>query len=214
MTALLLPSSAFAQLESKPVSGQEPWDIRIALTQQQEFARAQQQQQQPQVPTDKKIEGAVEGAVRRFHMGIEGGVGLDPELIMLGVHGAFGPYFNRSFVFRPGIEFGFGEVTTLLGVNLDAIFAFSNDTAQRWVPYIGAGPNFALSHQSFEAPPPEEGEEPAEGEDDSRFDFSDTDFKAGFNFIAGARSRNGLFVEMRATAWGVSNIRLLVGYSF
>src|SRR5688572_27349361 len=51
--------------------------------------------------------------------------------------------------------------------------AFSREGAPRWIPYIGGGPNFALSHQSFEAPPPEEGEEVPE-EDDDRFDFSDT----------------------------------------
>ena len=52
-----------------------------------------------------------------------------------------------------------------------------------------------------------------EDEDDpNRFDFSDTDFNGGMNFIVGMRKRSGVFFEMRATAWGVSNIRLLADF--
>jgi hypothetical protein len=50
--------------------------------------------------------------------------------------------------------------------------------------------------------------------EDSRFDFSDTDFNGGMNFIVGMRKQNGTFFEMKATAWGVTNIRLLVGFNF
>ena len=39
-------------------------------------------------------------------------------------------------------------------------------------------------------------------DDRNRFDFGDTDFNSGFNFIAGARSQGGVFFEMRATAGG------------
>ena len=34
------------------------------------------------------------------------------------------------------------------------------------------------------------------------------------NFIVGMRKQNGMFFEMKATAWGVSNIRLLAGFNF
>jgi len=34
------------------------------------------------------------------------------------------------------------------------------------------------------------------------------------NFIAGARNRNGVYLEMKATAYGVTNVRLLVGFNF
>ncbi len=142
--------------------------------------------------------------VKRLGIGVQGGVGLDPELIDFGAHGTFGPIFRRQIAFRPGIEFGVGEVTTLLGINLDVLYAFSDAADQmRWVPYVGAGPNFTLSHQGFEA-----------DTDKSRFNFSDTDFTGGFNFIAGARQRNGFFFELNATAYGVSNVRLLAGYDF
>jgi hypothetical protein len=165
--------------------------------------------QQSNVPAEaRQAEAAVERAVRRFRMGVSGGVGLDPELIMLGVHGAFGPFFTRGLELRPGVELGLGEVTTLFGINVDVLYTLPGaNRGAAWTPYVGAGPNFALSHRGFEAD--------GDGDDDrNRFDFSDTDAVGGFNFIAGARYRNGTFVEIKATAYGVSNIRLLAGFNF
>ena len=51
-------------------------------------------------------------------------------------------------------------------------------------------------------------------DDRGRFDFSDTDFNGGMNFIVGMRRQSGMFFEMKATAWGVSNVRLLAGFNF
>jgi hypothetical protein len=147
--------------------------------------------------------------VRRYRIGIEGGVGVDPELIMFGAHGAFGPVFKRNVQFRPGVEFGVGELTTLFGINLDVLYTLGTMRGAGWTPYIGAGPNFALSHRGFEVDDDE-----TDDNQRNRFDFSDTDFEGGVNFIAGARRSNGMFLEMKATAYGVSNVRLLVGFNF
>ena len=149
---------------------------------------------------------AVERTARRYRIGVLGGIGLDPELIEFGAQGAFGPIFTPGFEFRPGIDFGLGEVTTTFGINLDGIYTFSDATTAAWTPYVGAGPNFALSHRGFDTN--------EEDDNGNRFDFSDTDFITGFNFIAGVRRQNGLFIEMRATAYGVSNVRLLAGFNF
>jgi len=160
-------------------------------------------------PAAQQVENAVAETVRRFRIGAQAGVALDPELIDFGAHATFGPIFRPGLEFRPGFEVGLGEITTLFGINLDVTYTLpgSSRTA-RWSPYVGAGPNFALSHRSVDTT-----DEP-EADEDSRFDFSDTDFKAGFNFIAGARSPSGLFFEMKATAYGVSTIRLLAGFNF
>jgi hypothetical protein len=175
-----------------------------ALARQQPVAGAQQSN----VPgTVREAEQATEDGARRFRAGVDGGIGLDPESIMFGAYGTFGPLFRRGIDFRPGIEFGVGEVTTVFGINLDVRYALPGTVAARWTPYVGAGPNFALSHRGFET---------GEDVDDvrNRFDFSDTDFEGGMNFIAGVRNRNGMTMEMRATAYGVSNVRLLLGYTF
>ena len=44
--------------------------------------------------------------------------------------------------------------------------------------------------------------------------FGDTDFESGLNFIVGVHRNDGLFLEMKATAYGVAVVRLLVGYDF
>jgi hypothetical protein len=162
--------------------------------------------QQNVPPKAQDAEDKVERAVRRFRIGVNGGVALDPELLDFGAHATFGPIFAPSVEFRPGIEFGVGEVTTMFGINLDVLYTLPGASRQtRWAPYIGAGPNFALSHRGFQTDADTQG---------NRFDFSDTNFDAGFNFIAGARSRGGVFFEMKATAYGVSNVRLLAGFNF
>jgi hypothetical protein len=161
----------------------------------------------------------IERTARRFRIGLQGGVGLDPEIIDFGVHATLGPIFRPSLTFRPGLEIGTGEVTTLLNINLDVLYAFPGFTDEtRWIPYVGAGPAFGLSHRGFET---EEGDHvDVDGpgvngnEDRNRFDFSDTDFNGGMNFIVGMRRQSGVFFEMKATAWGVSNIRLLAGFNF
>ena len=73
-------------------------------------------QQQTNVPPEvKQAESAVERTVKRFRIGVLGGVALDPELIEFGAHAAFGPFFNQNIEFRPGFDFGVGEVTTQFG---------------------------------------------------------------------------------------------------
>jgi hypothetical protein len=137
--------------------------------------------------------------------GVEAGVGLDPEVIDLGAFARIGGLFSPMFLLRPGVEFGFGEVTTYFVVNVDALYTIPGFTADApWLPYVGAGPNFGLSHRGFES----------DDADRGRFDFSDTDFDGGMNFIFGMRRRTGMFFEMKATAWGVNNVRLLAGVNF
>jgi hypothetical protein len=200
-----LPLSAAAQTRTTSSS-----DTRSAST---------TADQQNNVPADvRQAEDTIESTARRFGGGVEGGVGLDPESILFGAHGAFGPMFKRGVEFRPGFEIGIGEVTTLFGINLDVLYTLPGTSrAAAWRPYIGAGPNFALSHRGFEVAGSDLDKVDgvaATVDNHNRFDFSDTDFEGGFNFIAGARRRNGMFLEMKATAYGVSNVRLMLGFNF
>jgi hypothetical protein len=206
------PSEARAQQAASDVEG-----VIAAADQPQPEPQAQQAQAQPQgqgnVPqTAQRAEAQAKRAARRFNLGVQGGVGLDPELVDVGVHGSFGPIFDPNLAFRPALELGFGEVTTMLAVNLDLIYTFAGSQDGAWTPYFGAGPQIGLSHQSFET----QDADNVEGgtEDQSRFDFSDTDFNGGMNFIVGMKKQSGAFFEMKATAWGVSTIRLVVGFNF
>lgn len=160
----------------------------------------------------QRAEAQVQSVVKRWRIGVQGGVALDPELLDVGVHAEFGPIFSPNLQFRPVFEIGAGEITTTLGINLDVVYLFPGAaTDTNWLPYVGAGPNFGLSHQSIDV---EDTPVTNNDNDRNRFDFSDTDFNSGMNFIVGMRRRSGAFFEMKATAWGVSNVRLLVGFNF
>ena len=173
--------------------------------------------------TQRDTQSQVAREAHKFGFGVVGGVGLDPELIDVGAHATFGPLFKRDLVFRPGLEVGVGEITTVLNINLDFIYTFTDEKEPSGLsPYIGVGPAFGLSHRGFST---EETDHvttsgtttttaTATTTTPNRFNFSDTDFNGGLNFIVGMRKANGVFFEMRATAWGVSNIRLLAGYNF
>jgi len=214
-TAALLSSTTLALAQAAPGSSDPP---------QVNFAQLDDGQRSNVPAAGRQAQQDVERAARRFRLGVLGGVALDPELIMFGAQGSFGPLFNGAIDVRPGAEVGIGEVTTLLGMNVDVLYTMPGSRQSRWVPYIGAGPTFGLSHRGFET---EEDDHvtingrTATGtvivgatDGDNRFDFGDTDFNGGVNFIAGARNQRGLFFELRATAWGVSNVRLLAGFNF
>ena len=162
----------------------------------------------------RQIEDAVERNVKRFGVGVEGGVGIDPELVDVGAHATFAPVFSRNFEVRPGVEFGLGEVTTLFNINIDGLYMLPGASRQtRWMAYVGGGPAFGLSHRGFSTDE-EDHVDVGTGDTPSRFDFGDTDFNGGINFIGGARSQSGVFFEIRATAYGASKVRLVAGFNF
>jgi len=152
-------------------------------------------------------------SARRFRVGVHGGVGLHPEVVNVGMHANIGKLVTEKVSFRPGLEIGLGEITTLFNINLDGLYAFKSETdSARWIPYAGAGAAFGLSHEGVSATDVDDPDITDEVE--NRFDFSDTDFEVGMNFIFGVKRASGLFVEVKATAWGNSNIWLLAGFSF
>jgi hypothetical protein len=155
-----------------------------------------------------RLEQQIARQARRYRAGVQAGAGLDPEMISLNAFAQLGA-FNRNLAFRPNVEFAFGELTTLFGLHLDALFSLQGmSRSSRWVPYLGAGPTFALSHRGFE-------ETTVNGEDEvKRFDFGDFSWNNGFNFIVGARSPKGTFFELKATAYGISKIRMMAGFEF
>ena len=166
---------------------------------------------QPEPPVPQQVQQLatqIERQARRYRAGIQGGVALDPELISLDAFATFGPFFSRNLNFRPNVEFAFGELTTLFGIHLDALYTLPGVTRSiRWAPYVGAGPSFSFSHRGFE-------ETEVQGNEVNRFNFDDYDWHNGVNFIVGARNPNGVFFEMKSTAWGAANIRVLGGFEF
>ena len=160
----------------------------------------------PPVPSEvRRIESQIERQARRWRAGVRVGAGLDPEIITAGVHAKVGPFFHRDVWFRPNVEFGIGEVTTLAALNFEAVYRLPiNERSSRWTAYVGAGPGLNFINRDFE--------EAAAGERD--IDFSDFDFEGSLNILAGVENRNGLFLELKTAAFSRPTVRMLVGYSF
>ena len=171
-------------------------------------------QQPDAVPLEvRRLEKQVQRQARRYRAGITGGAALDPEMISIDGFVTFAPVFQRNVSVRPNLELAFGEVTTLIGLHFDVLYTLPGITRSvRWAPYIGAGPNFSFSHRGVDEN--EFLEDGAVAVDNGRFDFDQFEWNNGFNFIVGARSPNGAFFEMKATAYGVANIRMLAGFEF
>jgi hypothetical protein len=152
----------------------------------------------------RRIESQISRQARRYRVGMQMGVALDPELISITGNGVLGPFFGNNLNFRPGLEWGFGEVTQALTIHLDGIFVVPGiPRSIRWRPYLGLGPTFSIGHRSFEGI-----------DNDIEVDFGDWTWNNGLNFIAGARSPGGMSFEVKATAWGLANLRLLGGFEF
>jgi hypothetical protein len=157
-------------------------------------------------PEIRRIERDIEREARRYQLGIRGGVALDPELIMIGVHGQVGPFFRSDIFFRPSVEFGLGEVTALFAFNPEIIYRLPFSSAQdRWSTYFGAGLGINLLHQNFEK---EDGT--------GRIDFGEFHSDTALNVLAGIRRRGGVFMELKTSVYSDPSptLRMTVGYNF
>lgn len=120
--------------------------------------------------------------------GVQAGVSLDPDQFFFGGHVETAPLVDRVR-FRPGVDVGVGDNLTLVAVNLDFTYAF---TANRpWNLFAGAGP--AINWYNFDG---------------------GSDTEAGFNFLVGAKHRNGMFLEMKIGVMDSPDLKFGVGYAF
>jgi hypothetical protein len=152
-------------------------------------------------PQVNKVSKEIEHEARLWHVGGRIGFGFSPELFMFGPQAQFGPFFNEHLVFRPDVEFGFGELTDMYAVNAEAAYFF-NPTRHygNWAPYFGMGPSFNFINQS------------ASSGDTS---FSNFNYKTGFNVFVGGQ-KHKTFVEMKTALWSgkAPVLRLFIGYNF
>jgi hypothetical protein len=130
---------------------------------------------------------------------------MDPELILVGVHARFGPFFTRNLSFRPNVEYGWGEITKLFALNLEGAYRLPiTARGGRWSAYAGGGPSLVFRHENFER---------FTGEDEE-FDFGDFDFDTGLNIFMGMEFRNGMFFELKTTVYTSPHLRVIMGFNF
>jgi len=150
----------------------------------------------------RKLESSVQRAARKFHLGVRGGVALDPELILIGMHAQFGPFFSQNLFFRPNVEFDWGEVTKMFGINAEFVYRLPlTSRFNTWAVYFGGGPAFNFAEQDF---------------GHNEVNFSDFRYDAALNILVGIQYRSGLFAEMKTSVYANPSpaLRLLVGYTF
>ncbi len=120
--------------------------------------------------------------------GVRAGVSVDPDQFYFGGHYETAPLVDR-LRFRPNVEVGLGDDVTLVGLNVE--FAYYFPTKTPWQFYAGGGPALNI------------------------IDVNDnTDTEAGFNLIAGAQSREGLFVEFKIGLDSSPELKFGVGFTW
>lgn len=155
-------------------------------------------------PAVRDLERSIQRQFRRFQVGLRTGLALDPELVSLGAHAQIATGFSRNVIFRPNIEFAFGELTTLFALNFEALYRLPVTSRQaRWGAYVGAGPGVNFAKQSLTRK-------------DRNVDFDDLDTDVSFNIFGGIQNRNGMFLELKTSVYAdpSPSLRLIVGYNF
>jgi hypothetical protein len=127
-------------------------------------------------------------ASAQVRTGVQGGVSIDPDQVFFGGHIETTPLIDR-LRFRPNLDIGLGDSSTLFAFNLD--FTYTFPAKRPWSLYAGAGP--AINWYDFD-------------------DGSNTE--GGFNFIVGAKHTEGMFFEIKIGAMDTPDFKFGVGYTF
>jgi hypothetical protein len=160
----------------------------------------------PIPPQVRNVENDIKHEARRWRLGARAGVGLDPELVMFGVHSQMGPIFSRNVYFRPNADFSWGEITDMVALNLEAVYRFPRARRGTWSPYIGGGPALNFIHQSFKTQASEQRD----------ISFGNFDYETGFNILMGFENRHGTFFEVKTSLYSqpAPVLRLILGKNF
>jgi hypothetical protein len=150
----------------------------------------------------RNAESEIQRSAKKYKFGFQGGINLDPETIDIGVNARFGPFFTKNLSFRPSVDFAWGEVTRMFGINADVIYNLPFNVGARKYVYFGAGPAFNFVEQSFSA--------------EGGVDFSQFKFDAALNVLLGIQYRNGFFTEVKTAVYAAPApvFHLVVGYTF
>ena len=124
------------------------------------------------------------------HVGGRVGVSADPDQFVFGGHIETQPVVT-DLTFRPNIEVGVGNNTTLVALNFE--FAYWIPLKNQWRLYVGAGPAANLYNHRGRG---------------------GSNTVGGLNFLAGTQHDNGLFFELKVGAIDSPSLKFNVGYVF
>ena len=131
--------------------------------------------------------------------GLRGGATFEPDQVHVGAHLNGGELFTDGW-FIPNLEVGFGDDMTLIAVNPELVYKFSNRSSADWGFYIGAG--LGLNFYSW----------------DNNVDGDDSETELGVNFLGGMSRKlsagNDFFVELKLGAADSPDAKVTVGFTF
>ncbi len=143
----------------------------------------------------QNLDKAIQRAARGYSVGLYTGFSLDTETVLFGINAKFGPIFGDIY-FRPGFEFGLGEITKNFTLNLEGVYRLPlTNRLGPWSTYIGAGPGLSWACLCAH-------------------DFNSFSFNAGLNVFMGMQWRKGMFLEVKSSVWTTPHLRFMVGYTF
>lgn len=132
-------------------------------------------------------------AYAQNNVGLVAGISASPNQFYVGAHVLAGQV-TKDLWFRPDFEIGFGDSSTLVGLNGEFAYMLSIAKSE-WTPYVGAGPALVIQsihHNSGQG----------------------THVGPGFNFLGGIRKKKGLFAEVKAGLIDSPAFKLGIGYTF
>jgi hypothetical protein len=131
---------------------------------------------------------AFAGPAAAQELGVRAGVSVNPDQFYFGGHAETAPLV-ANLHFRPNLEVGIGDHTTLVAFNIE--FAYHFPSPRAWHVYAGGGP--ALNFIRVR------GETASEG---------------GLNLLAGVQHARGLFAELKVGTLDSPDVKIGVGYAF
>ena len=132
--------------------------------------------------------GATPAQAQQIAPGVQGGVSINPDQFYFGGHIETSELIDR-LRFRPSVDVGIGDGTTVAG-NFE--FTYTFPSSHPWNLYVGGGPAINWYDRNN----------------------GGSDAEAGFNFLVGAKNRDGLFFEAKVGVEGSPELKFGVGYTF
>ena len=120
-------------------------------------------------------------------VGARAGVSGDPDQFYFGGHVETPPLADRIY-FRPNVEIGIGDDTTLIAFNVE--FAYHFPAKRGWEIYAGTGPALNLVRHNGE-----------------------TVSGGGLNLLIGAQHARGLFTEFKVGTVDSPRVKFAIGYA-
>ena len=120
--------------------------------------------------------------------GIQGGISLDPDQFYFGGHLETSPLVDR-LRFRPSVDIGIGDDLTLVAATSISPTRF-REAARGISTLVADRPSIFMTLTGG------------------------SDTEGGFNFIVGAKNRDGLFFEMKVGLADSPDLKFGVGYTF